>query len=70
MVERNAVRHGVWTMDINDTVRLDIHVTGKVVGRTIERAPRVDIAIDLNGEKFILPNIPASWLQSTPRQAA
>jgi hypothetical protein len=57
-------------MDINDTVRLDIHLTGKVVGRTIERAPRVDIAIDLDGHRLILPNIPASWLQSTPRQAA
>lgn len=57
-------------MDINDTVRLDIHLTGKVVGRTIERAPRVDIAIDLDGHRLILPNIPASWLQSKPRQAA
>jgi uncharacterized protein YuzE len=57
-------------MDINDTVRLDIHLTGKVVGRTIERAPRVDIAIELDGHRLILPNIPAAWLQSTPRQAA
>lgn len=57
-------------MDINDTVRLDIHVTGKVVGRTIERAPRVDIAVDLNGHRLILPNIPTAWLQSGPREAA
>ncbi|MGB8275805.1 MAG: hypothetical protein WCF16_11125 [Alphaproteobacteria bacterium] len=57
-------------MDINDIVRLDIHVTGKVVGKTIESSPRVDIVVDLNGYKLVLPNIPTAWLQSASRQAA
>jgi len=56
-------------MDINDTVRLDIQVTGRVVGKTIERTPRVDVAVDLNGRRFILPNIPTSWLESPLREA-
>lgn len=57
-------------MDINDTVQLNIQVIGKVVGKTIERAPRVDIAVDFNGRKMILPNIPAAWLRNPPREAA
>ena len=56
-------------MDINDTVRLDIQLTGRVVGKTIERTPRVDVAVDLNGRRFILPNIPTSWLESPLREA-
>jgi len=57
-------------MKINDTVRLDIQLTGKVVGRTIERTPHFDIAVDINGRKFVLPNIPASWLKGALREAA
>ncbi len=57
-------------MKINDTVRLDIQLTGKVVGRTIERTPHFDIAVDINGRKFVLPNIPASWLKGALRKAA
>ena len=57
-------------MDINDTVQLNIQVIGKVVGKTIERALRVDIAVDFNGRKMILPNIPAAWLRNPPREAA
>ena len=56
-------------MDINDTVKLDIQLTGRVVGKTIERTPRVDVAVDLNGRRFILPNIPTSWLESPLREA-
>jgi hypothetical protein len=69
MVNETQVGDGAWTMDINDTVRLDIQLTGRVVGKTIERTPRVDVAVDLNGHKFILPNIPASWLESPLREA-
>jgi hypothetical protein len=57
-------------MDINDTVKLDIQLTGKVVARTIERTPRFDIVVDLDGRKLVLPNIPASWLQGSPLKAA
>ena len=52
-------------MKINDTVRLDIQLTGKVVGKTIERTPRFDIVVDLDGRKLVLPNIPASWLRGS-----
>lgn len=57
-------------MKINDTVRLDIQLTGKVVAKTIERTPHFDIAVDINGRKFVLPNIPASWLEGALGKAA
>lgn len=57
-------------MKINDTVRLDIQLTGKVVAKTIERSPHFDIAVDVNGRRLVLPNIPASWLEGALNKAA
>ncbi len=57
-------------MDINDRVLLDIHVTGRVVGRTFEDSPRVDIVVEHEGRKCILANIPAAWLRTASQEAA